>query len=343
MRYLAIPLIIILLATATFAAADAPAKPVKTLVLSQGEQTQTRVFFGRVTAKQTVDLAFQVAGQIREFPAVEGAVISAGDLVARLDPEPFALAVERARISKDQADRALARLEKLQGSTVSQVTVDDAASQASLAAVALRDAEYAQARAVLNAPFDALVASRSVANFTTVGAGTTVVRLHDMSELRIDVNVPEVLFQRIGQDADVVLKAQFPTGDTRYPVEFREINAEASSIGQTFQVTLGMTPPEGLNLLPGSSVMIHADFQGEVTGIAVPPSAIYTDNAGATYVMRLTGPQGSETLDQISVAVQINEHGTFEITKGLNKGDVIVATGVQALTDGQAVRRFTSF
>ena len=343
MRYLAIPIIIILLATANFAAAEGVPKSVKTMTVSQGEQTQSRVFFGRVTAKQTVDLAFQVAGQIIEFPAVEGDLIPAGDLVAALDAEPFALAVERARIAKDQADRAVARFEKLKGNTVSKVTVEDAASQASLAAVALRDAEYAQARATLVAPFDALVASRAVANFSTVGAGTTVVRLHDMSELRIDVNVPEVLFQRIGQDAEVGLAAQFPTGDTRYPVEFREINAEASDIGQTFQVTLGMVPPEGLNLLPGSSVMIHASFEREVTGIVIPASAIYTDIDGATFVMRLTGQDGAETLQKTAVSLGVNEQGTFEITQGLNRGDVIVATGVQALSDGQAVSRFSSF
>lgn len=343
MRYLAIPFIILLLATATLAAAQTETKPVKTITVSQEDQTQTRVFFGRVTAKQTVDLAFQVGGQIREFPAVEGELIAVGDLVARLDAEPFSLAVERAAISKDQADRALARLEKLKGNTVSGVAVEDAASQASLGAVALKDAEYALERSVLVAPFDALVASRTVANFTTVGAGTTVVRLHDMSELRIDVNVPEVLFQRIGPNADVVLEAEFPTSDTRYPVAFREINAEASDIGQTFQVTLGMAPPQGLNLLPGSSVMIHAGFKQDVAGFVVPASAIRTDTDGTTSVMRLVGAEPVETLEKVVVVLSVNDRGGLEITSGLDEGDVIVATGVQSLSAGQSVSRFTTF
>ena len=343
MRFLVVPFIVLLLAAATIAVADTPPKPVKTMTITQGAETQARVFFGRVTAKQTVDLAFQVAGQIREFPVVEGDVIQRGDLVARLDPEPFALAVERARISKDQADRAVARFQKLKGNTVSKVTVDDATSQASIAAVALKDAAYAQARSVMQAPFDALVASRTVANFTTVGAGTTVVRLHDMSELRIDVSVPEVLFQRIGTDAEVDLQAQFPTGEMRYPVEFREINAEASAVGQTFQVTLGMAPPEGLNLLPGSSVMIHAAFQRDTVGFTVPASAIYTDTDGTTSVMRLVKDATKETVQKVAVTLLVNDKGTLEITSGVSAGDVSVATGVQDLSDGQAVRHFTSF
>lgn len=343
MRYLAIPFIIILLATATLASAQVQPKFVKTITVSHEGQTQARVFFGRVTAKQTVDLAFQVAGQIKELPVVEGDLISAGDLVARLDTKPFSLAVESAAISKDQADRVSARLNKLRGNAVSGVAVEDAGSQASIAAVGLKDAKYALDRSVLVAPFDALVASRKVANFTTVAAGTTVVRLHDMSELRIDVNVPEVLFQRIGRDADVVLEAEFPTGDTKYPAEFREINAEASDIGQTFQVTLGMVPPDGLNLLPGSSVMIHADFKQDVSSIVVPASAIRTDTDGTTSVMRLVGSKGAEKLEKVTVSLKVNNRGSLEIINGLDAGNVIVATGVQSLSVGQAVSRFTSF
>ncbi|MEM9794652.1 MAG: efflux RND transporter periplasmic adaptor subunit, partial [Pseudomonadota bacterium] len=46
-----------------------------------------RQFFGLVVARQTVDLAFQVSGQIVEFPAIEGESIPKGGLIALLDLE----------------------------------------------------------------------------------------------------------------------------------------------------------------------------------------------------------------------------------------------------------------
>ena len=49
---------------------------------------RNRTFFGRVAARETVELAFQVAGQIVEFPAIEGQPIPEGGLIAQLDLEP---------------------------------------------------------------------------------------------------------------------------------------------------------------------------------------------------------------------------------------------------------------
>ena len=103
-------------------------------------------------------------------------------MIAELDLVPFQLSLEQAQLQKEHADRTLERYEKLSGETVSQVSIDDAKTQAELAGVAVRNAEYSLQHATLTAPFDALVAVRNVANFTTISAGTSVVRLPQDSE-----------------------------------------------------------------------------------------------------------------------------------------------------------------
>lgn len=80
------------------AATDAAPRPVKLMVLGAEDTALTREFYGQVAARQTVDLAFQIGGQLVEFPVLEGQIIPAGDLVARLDPEPFELALEEAEL-----------------------------------------------------------------------------------------------------------------------------------------------------------------------------------------------------------------------------------------------------
>ena len=113
----------------------------KIIEVQSGDSAVTRQFFGHVVAKETVDLAFQVGGQIVELPVIEGARIDEGTMVAQLDLEPFELALDQARVQKDQAERTLDRLQKLQGSTVSQVSVDDAETSLQLADIAVRNAE----------------------------------------------------------------------------------------------------------------------------------------------------------------------------------------------------------
>lgn len=311
--------------------------------IQPGTDGVTRQFFGTIVARQTVDLAFQVGGQIVDLPAQEGEVIPQGDLVAKLDLEPFELQLRQAQLQFEQAQRTYERLDQL-GSTVSRAQRDDAETQVGLASVSLRNAEVALENATLTAPFTALVASRNVANFTTIGQGSPVVRLHDMSELRVEIDVPEVLFQQAGEDADIRLEARFPTSDNIYPLEVREFNAEASSIGQSFRATLALSGAQPLNVLPGSSVTVLATLVEDATAILVPPTALRLNNDGSTSVMRFQSGEGDTgTVKEVSVTIAASRDGLVEVLDGLNIGDEIVRTGANALSDGQTVRRFEGY
>ncbi|MCG7495048.1 efflux RND transporter periplasmic adaptor subunit [Thalassobius sp. Cn5-15] len=341
------------LAGAAMAQEDSPAeiiRPVKLLTVENTSGDITRQFFGQVVARQTVDLAFQVGGQIVEFPVIEGQIVPKGGLIAKLDQEPFTLQLDQTSLQYDQAKRTLDRLSKLTGSAVSEVVVQDTETQVGLARIARRNAEYALEHATLSAPFDALVATRNVANFTTVGAGTPIVRLHDMSDLRIEIDVPEVLFQRAGSDTAVTLMARFPTGDTLYPLAIREYVAEASTIGQTFQLTLGLERPDGLTVLPGSSVTVLATVAQDGGAVILPATAIDIANDGSTQVMVFTlsdnedeAAAGIGRVSARAVEVTTTRDGKIALVSGLETGEVIVRSGLPSLNDGQRVRRFIGF
>lgn len=342
-RFLSLLVAALAVYAAAVSAEEAP-RPVKLMTVEAPSGEVTRQFFGKVVARQTVDLAFQTAGQIIHFPAIEGRIVPAGGTIAELDLEPFRLAVERARLQRDRASRHAGRLKKLRGSAATRASVEDAVAEAGLAAIALRKAERDLGHATLAAPFDALVASREVANFTTVRAGQAIARLHDMSELRIEIEVPEVLFQRAGRDPDVSVFARFPASGRLYPVEVREHSAETSRIGQTFRVTFGMTPPGDLTVLPGSSVTILATLRGAEERIAIPASAVSFGADGSASVMVFHAGEGDEgTVEARPVELAVGRDGAFRVVDGLFAGTEIVAAGTATLGDGERVRRFRGF
>lgn len=323
---------------------DQVVRPVKLQIVEETQLISERQFFGQVVARQTVDLAFQVGGQIVEFPVIEGETIPKGSVIAQLDLETFELSLDQARLQKDQADRTVERLSQLSGNSVSQVSRDDAETQASLSAIAVRNAEYALEHATLHAPFDALIASRNLPNFATISAGTPIVRLHDMSELRIEIDVPEVLFQRAGRDPNVTISAVFPASDEVFPLEVREFNAESSTIGQTFRITFGMTPPEDLVILPGSSVTVHVRSNGGALGIELPTEALLPQTDGSVQVM-VFHPQADDqgAIEARSVVIEPTPRGGFAVLSGLEVGEEVVIAGGSFLSDGQQVRRFAGF
>ncbi len=343
-RFRFIALIVVGVACAPPSIAQKEPQVVKLMTVEVPSTQVTRQFFGKAVARQTVDLAFQTSGQIVLFPVIEGSTIKRGELIAQFDLEPFRLAVEQAQLRRDQAKRRTDRLRKLQGGAASRENYEDAVTEANLAEVALRKSERDLENATLYAPFEALVANRKTANFATVRAGDPVVRLHDMSELRIEIEVPEILFQRAGRDQGVSIDAIFPAIDAKYPVEVREYTAETSRIGQTYRVTLGMKPPEELIVLPGSSVTILATLNDAERRIHLPSTAVATAADGTTSVMVFKQDSGDEgTLSAQPVGLEVGRDGSFRVVSGLEPGTRIVAAGASSLRDGDRVKWFQGF
>ncbi|WP_371155150.1 efflux RND transporter periplasmic adaptor subunit [Jannaschia sp. 2305UL9-9] len=335
-------LAVAVLMLASAAQADSPF--VKLHQVTVAEDGLRRVFFGRVVARETVSLAFQVGGQIVEFPVEEGERLPAGATIARLDEEPFEIALDEALAQDAQVTRLLDRYQQLQGTTISATSVEDAQTDKEIADLAVRNAERNLKNAVLHAPFEALVSARLVANFSTVAAGEPIARLHDMSDLRIEIDVPETLFQRAGQDAEIALTAEFPGLEGTFPLEVREYNAETAQVGQTYSITLGMTPPEGFVILPGSSAEVTAILGSDEMTIEIPASAVMVGDDSQTSVM-IFEPVGTDegTVTRVPVEIEPTDNGAVQVISGLERGQEIVAAGMSSLEDGQTVRRFTGF
>ncbi|GAA4228237.1 efflux RND transporter periplasmic adaptor subunit [Sagittula marina] len=333
-------LILPVLASAQEAADPAPelAKPVKLMTLSMKPVSLQRQFFGQVIAKQTVDLAFQVSGQLETLNAEEGSAKAKGSLIARLDLSGYQRAVSQAQANYDKAKRDAERLASLRGQAVSAVSVRDAETQLQLAEIALENAQDDLGHATLRAPFDALVARRLVSNYQTVSAGTPVVRLHDISELRVDIQVPEVLFRQAGAGDGVSFDAELPGDETRFPLALREFETETASIGQTYSITLAFTENPGNFVFPGASVSVFATAEGRAPdAIILPETALIYDPAGAPSVMIFE----DGTVREAPVEVELREDGRLYMIDGPAEGTQIVKTGASQLRDGQRARPFT--
>lgn len=319
-------------------------KPVKLMSVESADNVLRRQFFGTVVARQTVDLALQVGGQLRQFPVLEGSPVSKGALIAELDLEPFQRALDTATVQKEQADRALDRFAQLSSNTVSQASIDDAQSAADLAAIAVADADFALKNATLQAPFDGLVAARNVANFTTIQAGAPIVRLHDVSEWRVEIDVPEVLFRVAGENPELTLIGKFSGSDRQIPLDIREYTAQASAVGQTFKITLAMLEEPGPGVLPGSSITVIAELETAGRGVLIPASAVVVGDNGETSVMVFEQGDGETgTVRRRAVTLVTGSDGEFIVDDGLENGEEIVVAGASQLSDAQSVRRFNGF
>ena len=171
-----------------------------------------------------------------------------------------------------------------------------------------------------------------------------MVRLHDISEWRVEIDVPEVLFRTAGENPDISLVGRFTGSEREIPLVLREFTAEASAVGQTFKITLAMLEEPGPGVLPGSSITVVASLNTATQQVAIPASAVVIDDAGGTSLMVFQSQDGDiGTVRRQAVALETDNDGNFVLRDGLEDGIEIVVAGAKGLSDGQAVRRFTGF
>jgi RND family efflux transporter MFP subunit len=190
---------------------------------------------------------------------------------------------------------------------------------------------------VLRAPFSGVVVNQLIENHEMVTVGRAVLAMHDISQLEIEVNVPENELVHETDWRQFAALARFSAiPDRSFPVSLKEFSTEADPSTRTYAVTFAMSPPEDVNILPGMTAEVsRRPRQGaalSTSGLTVPAQAVLEDTTGAHYVWVL--PEGAELAERR--AVECGElYGTKEmrILKGLSAADRVVVGGAHFLTE----------
>jgi len=320
-------------------------RPVKTITLQGASDVEERQFPGKVRASKRVDLSFQVAGKLIELPVLEGQLVKAGELIAKLDDRDFTSSLRSAQAESDHAVANFRRATILiKDGNISKTDYDKLRSAEEVAAANLAKARKALDDTVLNAPFRGRIASRFVENFTDVQAKQPVVSLQDVTELEILVDVPEREAMRVkpGQKP-ASLKALFSSLPEReFPLQVKEFSTQADPNTQTFRAVLSMQQPEGVLILPGMTATVVVQRTGAAAtdsqaGFKLPVAALVADAAGASHVWVVDAKDNSVQRRAVQTGA-LTGNAEVVILSGLEAGEMIAVSGVSRLQEGMVIR-----
>lgn len=318
---------------------------------------------GRIAPTRIAEVRPRVSGIIVERVFEQGTVVKEGDVLYRIDPEPFRVRVEstKATLARAEATRTLARQEserqtQLREKNISsgksfdvavaelaQAEADVASAKAGLAAAEL-DLRYSEVRAPISGRIGrAIVTEGALVSSSDAQSLATIQQLEPIyadftqsaNQLLALKRAAEASAAARGADAnraEVVLK--FDDG-SRYPQGGRFLFSEAAVDAMTGQITLrGEFPNPKGDLLPGLYVRVQI-VQGEQTNaLAVPERAVQRD-AGGQAQLFVIGKDDKAELRTVTAGRVVN--GRWVIEKGLVAGDRIVVEGFQSLTAGAKV------
>jgi RND family efflux transporter MFP subunit len=306
-----------------------------------------RRFAGRVAPARRAALGFELGGRLAEVTVEAGAVVSAGDVLARLDRRSLeadraAALAERAAL---EAEAELARLTaerraalQAQGHAATQAFDEArlglARLEASIAAADARIAgiDLALEKSELRAPFAGEIGTRHLDPGATVAAGTPVVDLFAQGAPELRVGLPAALAAELDPAAQVAVEL----GDARVAARLVRLRPDLDPATLTREATFVLDMPPGA-VRPGfgdtAAVILRERIAAE--GFWLPLAALSEGARGSWQVM-VAEPEGPVPVARPEAIEVLHTDGARVFVRGaIPQGTPVVADGAHRLVPGQ--------
>ena len=285
---------------------------------------------GTGRAQHSVTLRSEAAGKVAEMALAPGKRFAEDAVLLRLEDTRQRLALELAETRLAEAQRALARYERLKGSgAASAVRLDEASTQTEIARIEVERAREELADRTLRAPFDGVSGLPAVEVGDWVESGDTVATFDDRSVLLVEFDLPEAHLARIKEGMTVA--AHTPAfRDQAFEGTVSAIDSRVDPKSRTARVRVAIPNPDD-RLRPGASFTIRLELPGPPYPV-VPELAVQFSR-GALFIWRVT----DGAAERVAVELVRRRAGEVLVEGPLDEGDRVVVEGTQRLAPGEPV------
>lgn len=327
--------------------ATTSSQAVQVLQIEPTSASETSSYVGTIRPRFESNIAFRVGGKITKRLVDIGTSVTAGQIIAELDPTDYRLALEAqqaelaaAKSSRDQAVAAEGRYRTLEAQGhVAKAALEQRVAAADEArgrveraerslALARNQLDYAE----LRSDAAGIVSALPVEVAQVVTAGQTIARIARRDEIEALVAIPE---NRLGDLKQAVAEIEI-WGDRnrRYPAKVREVSPEADSVSRTYAARFSFHVDSDTREL-GRTATVHLKATNATQVFAVPLASVMQEGTTPTvWVLDATATRVRRTPVTL---IRFTQEAAI-ISGALRPGDRIVALGVHMLDADKPVR-----
>lgn len=322
-------------------------RPVRVEHVAPTHTNNTARYAGEIRARYETALAFRVPGRVSARQVEVGTQVQAGQVIATLDPQDYALAVHavQAQLAAAEAESRLAqqdlqRFTELRAQNfISQAELDRrrTTADASQARVRQLRADVArlgnqQAYTRLTAPHAGVVTALAFEAGQVVAAGQPLAQLARSGELEVRIDVPENAADDVKSARSMTIRL-WAQPDKTYAGQLRELSPMADAVSRTYSARVSLLQPDAAVKL-GMTATVEVG-QGAMPSLSVAQSALFRIN-GQPQVWVLD--RQAQTVASRSVELGMFNGERATVLSGLAAGEWVVTAGVHKLSPGQKVR-----
>lgn len=304
-------------------------------------------YVGVINAVNDGYVGFEVPGTLKTIIEHEGLRVTEGDVLATLDTDrrEAQLRAAQADLSRldaqiELADLKVKRLEKLIADGLASAQSFDEARLGKSSLVAQREAAQAQVEAVqldiekssLIAPFNGIVAEKTLQVGAVVNAGTPVLRLVANDAREAHIGVPANRSQNLVVGELYSLEVAGSPFEARLKAVRTDVSASTLTVGAVFDI------PKTIPTKVGESVTLNLAENIAARGGWVPLRALIEGEHGLWNVFVIKKEDGFDKTAKAAVEVLYVGNQRAFVRGTLSDGDQLLATGIHRIAAGTVVR-----
>lgn len=302
---------------------------------------------GSLAPRRSITIASQVSGTIESVEARLGDSVTAGDVLAQVDVETSQIQLSQqrstaaaTRVQLAQAENQLERTLRLADSGLTpsaNVEAEKASIEALRANLSALEAQVEAAELVIRnatvaAPFDGIVATRSVEPGQLISPGAALFELVDLSVMEMTAYVPVSASPQLSPGQRVSLMVEGLPGQS-FEAKVEGVSPVAAQGTRTVPVLVAVPNPEG-RLRGGMFASGHITIEEAPAAFAVPEAAVREDAEGR-YLLKIV--DGALVRQPVEVARNWTSSRMTQLSSGLAAGETYVSGQLDDLTAGMRV------
>lgn len=314
----------------------APATPVETALVEEGEIARVVVLPGTVEPIRTVGVNAQVSGALLEVPVEEGDRVREGQVMARLDDRELQAQLRSAEAAYEVAEAAFQRARQLRERQVITQPEYEADRTAFEAARAQLDQIRTRVGFTeVRSPIGGVVTAKLVQSGDVIGVQGRLLDVAEVDTMVVRVSVSELDVVEIAEGDPVAVELDARPGET-LQAAVRRVFPAADPATRLVPVEVALSDADRGRARPGFLARVTFQLDPKPDAKLVPASAIVSRGGGeGVYVV------ADSTVVLRTVTPGLTSEGRIEIVEGLAVGDRVVTLGANLLRDGAKIRDVT--
>jgi membrane fusion protein (multidrug efflux system) len=291
---------------------------------------------GTAQARESIVLTPKVADTIRALRFDSGQRVRQGQVLVEMSSVEQAADLAEARAANAAAQEELRRYQELfERGFASQARLDTVRAAADAAQARVNSNASRIADRTIRAPFGGIVGLRTASPGQFMRPGDQIGTLDDVSEIKLDFDVPETQIARITEGVQITARTgAYP--DRAFDGVIANVDSRVDPATRTVRVR-AMLPNQDEVLRPGMLMTVEVRSNPR-EALAIPEIAIL-DRADGAFVYRVVAREGGgQAVEIVRINTAQRSGGMAEVLDGLSAGDLVVTEGVQSVRPGQPVQ-----